>query len=190
MPRQYFFWKYLNTIIVLYCIIVQKNPIFVQLSPIQCTYSNIFIRFFKFSPANTNIYQNSYMVIGVLCGLRQGVLSSQCGHLISFGTKYSVIASLSRHPYSLACNALYVILRSCIATTWESPGREPYYKTHARYFCTCVEKKAQCAPYGKVSAFCFPLSRQLLLFFTQLSIWHSCQIYDRLWYFFWNHINH
>ena len=28
------------------------------------------------------------MVIGVLCGLRQGVLSSQCGHLISFGTKY------------------------------------------------------------------------------------------------------
>ena len=24
-----------------------------------------------------------------------------------------------------------------------SPGREPYYKTHARYFCTCVEKKAQ-----------------------------------------------
>lgn len=69
-----------------------KNPIFVQLSPIQCTYSNIFIRFFKFFPANTNIYQNSYMVIGVLCGLSQGVLSSQCGYLISFGTKYSVIA--------------------------------------------------------------------------------------------------
>ena len=88
MPRQYFFWKYLNTIIVLYCIIVQKNPIFVQLSPIQCTYSNIFIRFFKFSPANTNIYQNSYSVIGALCGLRQGVLSSQCGYLISFGKKY------------------------------------------------------------------------------------------------------
>ena len=59
-----------------------------QLSPIQCTYSNIFIRFFKFSPANTNIYQNSYRVIGVLCGLRQGVLSSQCGYLISFGTKF------------------------------------------------------------------------------------------------------
>ena len=34
-----------------------------QLSPIQCTYSNIFIRFFKFFPANTNIYQNSYSVI-------------------------------------------------------------------------------------------------------------------------------
>ena len=50
-----------------------KNPIFVQLSPIQCTYSNIFIRFFKFFPANTNIYQNSY--------------SLQCGDLISFGTK-------------------------------------------------------------------------------------------------------
>ncbi len=56
-----------------------KNPIFVQLSPIQCTYSNIFIRFFKFFTANTNIYQNSY--------------SLQCGHLISFGTKYFVIAS-------------------------------------------------------------------------------------------------
>ena len=41
----------------------------------------------------------------------------------------------------LASNTLYVILRSCIATTWESPGREPYYKTHARYFCTCVEKR-------------------------------------------------
>ena len=104
MPRQYFFWKYLNTIIVLYCIIVQKSPNFVQLSPIQCTYSNIFIRFFKFFPANTNIYQNSYRVIGVLCGLRQGVLSSQCGYLISFGTKYSVIASVA----------------------WQSPGREPY----------------------------------------------------------------
>ena len=25
---------------------------------------------------------------------------------------------------------------------WQSPGREPYHKTHARYFCTCVEKKA------------------------------------------------
>ncbi len=70
MPRQYFFWKYFNTIIVLYCIIVQKSPIFVQLSPIQCTYSNIFIRFFKFFPANTNIYQNSYRVTGALCGLR------------------------------------------------------------------------------------------------------------------------
>ena len=28
------------------------------------------------------------------------------------------------------------------AMPWQSPGREPYYKTHARYFCTCVEKKA------------------------------------------------
>ena len=33
-----------------------------QLSPIQCTYSNIFIRFFKFFPANTIIYQNSHRV--------------------------------------------------------------------------------------------------------------------------------
>ena len=39
---------------------------------------------------------------------------------ISFRTKYYVIASVA----------------------WQSPGREPYYKTHARYFCTCVEKKA------------------------------------------------
>ena len=28
------------------------------------------------------------------------------------------------------------------SVAWQSPGREPYYKTHARYFCTCVEKKA------------------------------------------------
>ena len=34
----------------------------------------------------------------------------------------------------------YVIARS--NATWQSPGREPYHKTHARYFCTCVEKKA------------------------------------------------
>ena len=52
---------------VLYCIIVQKSPIFVQLSPIQCTYSNIFIRFFKFFPANTIIYQNSYRVSVAHC---------------------------------------------------------------------------------------------------------------------------
>ena len=37
-----------------------------------------------------------------------------------FRTKYFVIASVA----------------------WQSPGREPYYKSHARYFCTCVEKKA------------------------------------------------
>ena len=30
--------------------------------------------------------------------------------------------------------------------------------------------KVQCAPYGRVSAFCFSLSRLLLLFFIQLSI--------------------
>ena len=60
-----------------------KNPIFVQLSPIQCTYSNIFIRFFKFFPANTNIYQNSYSVIRhnppliiVPC---KALMSLQCG---------------------------------------------------------------------------------------------------------------
>ena len=84
MPRQYFFWKYLNTIIVLYCIIVQKNPIFVQLSPIQCTYSNIFIRFFKFFPANTNIYQNSYRVIGANCAVEIALSGRQCSLLCLF----------------------------------------------------------------------------------------------------------
>ena len=126
MPRQYFFWKYFNTIIVLYCIIVQKSPIFVQLSPIQCTYSNIFIRFFKFFPANTNIYQNSYRVTGALCSLRQGVLSSQCGYLISFGTKYLMVITM-RIPFREIAT-----LRS----QWQSTscGRESYPKTHARYF--------------------------------------------------------
>ena len=84
MPRQYFFWKYLNTIIVLYCIIVQKNPIFVQLSPIQCTYSNIFIRFFKFFPANTNIYQNSYRVPGANCAVEIALSGRQCSLLCLF----------------------------------------------------------------------------------------------------------
>ena len=28
------------------------------------------------------------------------------------------------------------------SAAWQSPGRAPYNKTHARYFCTCVEKKA------------------------------------------------
>ena len=101
-------------------------------------------------------------------------------------------------------HAFFIILRAThfmsfwgvAATTWESPGREPYYKPHARYFvlawrkgahkqktsiiaCNNVISKAKCAPYGRVSAFCFPLSRLLLLFFTLLSIWHSCHIYDR-----------
>ena len=84
MPRQYFFWKYFNTIIVLYCIIVQKNPIFVQLSPIQCTYSNIFIRFFKFFPANTNIYQNSYRVTGANCAVEIALSGRQCSLLCLF----------------------------------------------------------------------------------------------------------
>ena len=84
MPRQYFFWKYFNTIIVLYCIIVQKNPIFVQLSPIQCTYSNIFIRFFKFFPANTIIYQNSYRVPGANCAVEIALSGRQCSLLCLF----------------------------------------------------------------------------------------------------------
>ena len=124
MPRQYFFWKYLNTIIVLYCIIVQKSPNFVQLSPIQCTYSNIFIRFFKFFPANTNIYQNSYRVIGALCGLRQGVLSLRAYH----GT---LIVLRATH---------FMSLRGAMQRG-NLPEGNPCYKTHARYFCTCVEKK-------------------------------------------------
>ena len=39
---------------------------------------------------------------------------------ISFRTKYYVIASVA----------------------WQSPGRDTILQTHARYFCTCVEKKA------------------------------------------------
>ena len=84
MLRQYFFWKYLNTIIVLYCITVQKSPIFVQLSPIQCTYSNIFIRFFKFFPANTNIYQNSHRVTGANCAVEIALSGRQCSLLCLF----------------------------------------------------------------------------------------------------------
>ena len=61
-----------------------KNPIFVQLSPIQCTYSNIFIRFFKFFPANTNIYQNSYRVPGANCAVEIALSGRQCSLLCLF----------------------------------------------------------------------------------------------------------
>ena len=74
-----------------------KNPIFVQLSPIQCTYSNIFIRFFKFSPANTNIYQNSYSVIRRAVRLTPGC---------------PVITM--RSPYFIRYEVLNVIARSCL----------------------------------------------------------------------------
>ena len=69
---------------VLYCITVQKSHIFVQLSPIQCTYSNIFIRFFKFFPANTNIYQNSYRVPGANCAVEIALSGRQCSLLCLF----------------------------------------------------------------------------------------------------------
>ena len=55
-----------------------------QLSPIQCTYSNIFIRFFKFFPANTNIYQNSYRVIGANCAVEIALSERQCSLLCLF----------------------------------------------------------------------------------------------------------
>ena len=55
-----------------------------QLSPIQCTYSNIFIRFFKFSPENTNIYQNSYRVIGANCAVEIALSGRQCSLLCLF----------------------------------------------------------------------------------------------------------
>ena len=55
-----------------------------QLSPIQCTYSNIFIRFFKFFPANTNIYQNSYRVPGANCAVEIALSGRQCSLLCLF----------------------------------------------------------------------------------------------------------
>ena len=55
-----------------------------QLSPIQCTYSNIFTRFFKFSPANTNIYQNSYRVTGANCAVEIALSGRQCSLLCLF----------------------------------------------------------------------------------------------------------
>ena len=55
-----------------------------QLSPIQCTYSNIFIRFFKFFPANTIIYQNSYRVPGANCAVEIALSGRQCSLLCLF----------------------------------------------------------------------------------------------------------
>ena len=109
MPRQYFFWKYFNTIIVLYCIIVQKSPIFVQLSPIQCTHSNIFIRFFKFFPANTNIYQNSYRVIGANCAVEIALSGRQCSLLCLFAPfPHGYTVSRGVPVFSLAMTEYFV----------------------------------------------------------------------------------
>ena len=41
-------------------------------------------------------------------------------------------------PYEV----LNVFAKHRFAVLWQSPGRAPYYKTHARYIRTCVEKKA------------------------------------------------
>ena len=41
---------------------------------------------------------------------------------LPFNTFY-VIASLSRHPYSLAYEVLYVIAKHRFAVLWQSPGR-------------------------------------------------------------------
>ena len=49
-----------------------------QFSPIQCTYSNIFTRFFKYFPANTIIYQNSYRLIRRAVRLTSGCAVIAC----------------------------------------------------------------------------------------------------------------
>ena len=127
MPRQYFFWKYFNTIIVLYCIIVQKSPIFVQLSPIQCTYSNIFIRFFKFFPANTTIYQNSYRVPGANCAVEIALSGRQCSLLCLFApfphasTKVSCVG-LTRCPFR-------EILTSLCSSEWQKKTKRLLYSS-------------------------------------------------------------
>ena len=104
-----------------------KNPIFVQLSPIQCTYSNIFIRFFKFFPANTNIYQNSY--------------SSQCGHLISFGTKCLMSLQYGfpsgRYVINCAFDQTIAVNVNCLSfaclflfpTGTQYPAGSPYFRS-------------------------------------------------------------
>ena len=48
----------------------------------------------------------------------------------------------------ILCTKYYVIA----SVAWQSPGREPYYKTHARYFCTCVEKKAHTSKRVSIAA--------------------------------------
>ena len=93
------------------------------------------------------------------------LMSLQCGVLISFGTKYSVIARSCPlwSPQKILC------------TFGEKAHTNKRVSVIA---CDNSISIVQCAPYGRKTAFCFPLSHQLLLFFIQLSIWHSCQIYD------------
>ena len=75
--------------------------------------------------------------------------------------------------YAVPCNALYVIARHCQRRCRGNLPEGNHIKSHARYFCTCVEKKAhtskrvsifasdnviskaQCAPRGTVRrSFC------------------------------------
>ena len=154
MPRQYFFWKYLNTIIVLYCITVQKSPIFVQLSPIQCTYSNIFIRFFKFSPANTNILQNLYREIGVLCGLRQGVLSLRAYHstlIVLRATHYLSLRGIANGDAVAISRKGNLVIKPC-ATHFMSFWGVAHYGDSKRYFVLLGKRRTQAKEWALLPA--------------------------------------
>ena len=68
----------------------------------------------------------------IMCVARNGIKSVliSCHHC------------LQTNSYSFPYEVLNVIAKHRFAVLWQSPRREPYHKTHARYFCTCVEKKA------------------------------------------------
>ena len=70
------------------------------------------------------------------------------------------IKSVSQSRHFLQANKTfsfpYEVLCHCealpTAMPWQSPGRAPYHKTRARYFCTCVEKKAHTSKRVSIAA--------------------------------------
>ena len=56
---------------------------------------------------------------------------------------FTVSLHVSKQNLVLLRTKYYVIAKHRFAVLWQSPGRAPCHKPHARYFCTCVEKKAQ-----------------------------------------------
>ena len=61
-----------------------------------------------------------------------------CRSIALFNDRERCISNIA---YSIACEALNVIARSCLQRRGNLPEGTPQYKTHARYFCTCVEEK-------------------------------------------------
>ena len=124
-------------------------------------FSYVFLNFSQQILSFTKIHTGNRRAVRLTPGCP--VITMRSPYLI----RYEVLNVITmRIPYLIR----YEVLCHCERSVAISRKGNLVIKPPARYFCTCGEKKAQCATCGRVSAFCFPLSHQLLLFFTQLSI--------------------